>query len=75
MLEFFSGSTRMVNTRRGVNECLEIALGNQVSDCDLILIHASIGHSFQEMVDEAALTMILKSFRKNLVRIINSLIF
>lgn len=54
MLEFFSGSTRMVNTRRGVNECLEIALGNQVSDCDLILIHASIGHSFQEMVDEAA---------------------
>lgn len=54
MLEFFSGSTRMVNTRRGVAECMEIALGSNVSDCNLIILHASIGHDFGEMVDEAA---------------------
>jgi hypothetical protein len=55
MLEFFSGSTRMVNTRRGVSECLEIALGDNISDCDLIILHASIGHNFSDMVDEASI--------------------
>jgi hypothetical protein len=50
MLEFFSASTRMVNTKRGVAECLEVALGDNYSDCDLIILHASIGHNFQELV-------------------------
>jgi hypothetical protein len=54
MLEFYSGSTRMVNTRRGVSECLEIAIGDSYSDCDLIIIHASIGHNFSDLVDEAS---------------------
>ncbi len=44
----------MVNTRRGVSECLEIALGNSYSDCDLIILHASIGHNFSDLVDEAS---------------------
>lgn len=52
MLEFFSASTRMVNTRRGVAECLEVALGDQNTDCDLVILHASIGHNFQELIDE-----------------------
>jgi hypothetical protein len=50
MLEFFSASTRMVNTKRGVAECMEVALGDNYSDCDLIILHASIGHNFQELV-------------------------
>ena len=54
MLQFYSGSTRMVNTRRGVAECMEIAMGENGSSADLLIFHASIGHSFQEMVDEAA---------------------
>jgi hypothetical protein len=54
MLQFFSGSTRMVNTRRGVAECMEIALGEHFSSCDLLIFHASIGHSFEELIDEAA---------------------
>lgn len=54
MLEFFSGSTRMVNTRRGVAECMEIALGDDLSTCDLVILHASIGHEFGALVDEAS---------------------
>lgn len=52
MLEFYSANTRMVNTRRGVAECLEVALGEENTDCDLVILHASIGHNFQDLVDE-----------------------
>lgn len=53
MLEFFSASGRVVNTRRAVMECMEIALGNEYQDADLLILHASIGHDFQEMVNQA----------------------
>lgn len=53
MLSFFSASTRMVNTRRGITECMESALGKEMGDCDLVLIHASLGHSFEELVAQA----------------------
>jgi hypothetical protein len=32
---------------------MESALGNQVADCDLIILHASLGHSFQELIAQA----------------------
>lgn len=53
MLHFYSASGRIVNTRRAVMECMEIALGNDYKDADLIILHASIGHNFQEMVQQA----------------------
>ena len=53
MLKFNSASARIVNTKRAVNECLEIALGDQPENADLLIWHASIGHNFQEMIDEA----------------------
>ena len=53
MLEFFSASARIVNSRRAVMECMEIALGDDYSDVDLIVLHASIGHQFQELMDQA----------------------
>jgi len=53
MLSFHSSSARIVNTQRGVAELMEVALGDNVSDCDLLIFHASIGHNFQDMVDEA----------------------
>ena len=53
MLEFYSSSTRIVNTRRGVHECIESALGENNADCDLLIFHASIGHDFQVLVDTA----------------------
>lgn len=53
MLQFFSASARVVNTKRGVMECMESALGDNYSDCDLIILHASLGHNFNEMVMQA----------------------
>ena len=53
MLHFYSSSARIINTRRAVTECMEIALGESYADTDLIILHASIGHNFQEMVDQA----------------------
>jgi hypothetical protein len=52
MLKFFSASARVVNTRRAVMECMEIALGNDYHDSDLIILHASIGHDFKEMMSQ-----------------------
>ncbi len=49
MLKFFSASTRSVNARRGITECMESALGENVSDCNLVMIHASMGHNFAEL--------------------------
>jgi hypothetical protein len=52
MLEFFSASTRTVNARRGISECMESALGSDTATCDLVMIHASIGHNFSELTDQ-----------------------
>jgi hypothetical protein len=51
MLEFFSASTRMVNSRHAIQECLEAALGTD-KKCDLVMFHASIGHDYQALADE-----------------------
>jgi hypothetical protein len=53
MLKFFSSSARVVNTKRAVMECLEIAMNEEYKDADLLIFHASIGHDFQELVNEA----------------------
>ncbi|MEY4593822.1 MAG: hypothetical protein RIQ47_232 [Bacteroidota bacterium] len=53
MLSFHSASTRIVNSRRGISECMEVALGDNYSDVDLIIIHASIGHNFQDLIDQS----------------------
>lgn len=52
MLEFHSASTRMVNSRRALTECVEAALGENTS-CDLLMIHASMGHDYQALLDQA----------------------
>lgn len=51
MLQFFSASTRMVNSRNAIAECMESALGSDKS-CDLVMIHASIGHDYQALVNQ-----------------------
>jgi hypothetical protein len=54
MLQFFSASTNIVNSKRAITECLENALEGQVSlDCDLIIIYSAIGHNFKELLTEA----------------------
>ena len=51
MLQFFSASTRMVNSRNAITECMESALGADKA-CDLVMIHASIGHDYQALIDQ-----------------------
>ncbi|MEI8080724.1 MAG: FIST N-terminal domain-containing protein [Actinomycetes bacterium] len=53
MLEFHSASVRMVNSRRAMTECLEAALGEGDTDCDLVIVHASMGHDFAALAREA----------------------
>ncbi len=53
MLQFYSASARIVNTKRAVMECLESAMGNDYAQSNLIVLHASIGHNFHEMIDQA----------------------
>lgn len=53
MLNFYSASTRIVNTKRGVIECLEAACEGDYKDIDLLIFHASIGHDFSEILKES----------------------
>jgi hypothetical protein len=52
MLSFFSASTRMVSSRRALTECVEASLGSN-TDCDLLMIHASMGHDHRALLDQA----------------------
>jgi len=51
MLHFFSASTRMVNSRNAISECMESALGADKT-CDLVMVNASIGHDYQALIDQ-----------------------
>ena len=53
LLRFFSGSTGAVNTRRAVDECLENALGDEDTDCDLLIFYTTMGHAFREILSQA----------------------
>jgi hypothetical protein len=52
MLEFFSASVRIANPQRAVQDCIEVALGSERRDCDLVVINASIGHNLHDLVTE-----------------------
>ncbi len=53
LLRFYSGSTGAVNTRRAVDECLENALGDEDTDCDLLIFYTTMGHAFREILSQA----------------------
>jgi len=54
MLQFFSASTSIVNSRRAITECIEMALGGEPNlDCDLLIIYTGMGHNFQDLLNEA----------------------
>jgi hypothetical protein len=54
MLQFFSASTSIVNSKRAITECLENALEGQLNlNCDLIIIYSAMGHNFQDLLTEA----------------------
>jgi len=54
MLQFFSASTSIVNSKRAITECIEVALeGEPNLDCDLIILYTAMGHNFKELLSEA----------------------
>jgi hypothetical protein len=56
MLQFFSASTNIVNSKRAITECLENALNDEPDlNCDLIIIYSAMGHNFKDLLTEAHL--------------------
>jgi hypothetical protein len=54
MLQFFSASTNIVNSKRAITECIENALQGETDlNCDLIIIFSAIGHNFHDLLSEA----------------------
>ncbi|MCX6253926.1 MAG: FIST C-terminal domain-containing protein [Bacteroidia bacterium] len=54
MLQFFSASTNIVNSKRAITECIENALqGEPDLNCDLIIIYTQMGHNFKDLITEA----------------------
>ena len=53
MLKFKSSSARIINTRRCVNECIDVALGLDHQPADLLIFNASLGHDFNDILTES----------------------
>ena len=54
MLEFASAAIRSVNAERAIQEAVELAFGQQTSDCDLLLVNAAVGHDLVALSEAAA---------------------
>jgi hypothetical protein len=52
MLEFYSSSNGVVNSKRAVAECLENALGTDDLECDLVIFYTTMGHNFEDLLSE-----------------------
>ena len=54
MLQFFSASTSVVDSKRAIADCLESALmGEGTPDCDLLIFYTGMGHNFKDILSEA----------------------
>lgn len=54
MLQFYSASTSVVDSKKAIAECLENALaGEKTLKCDLLIIYTAMGHNFKELLSEA----------------------
>jgi len=54
MLQFYSSSNSVVNSKRAMAECIENALEGQNNlDCDLLIFYTTMGHDFKDLLSEA----------------------
>lgn len=54
MLQFFSASTSVVDSKRAMADCIESALaGEKNPDCDLLIFYTGMGHNFKDLLAEA----------------------
>jgi len=57
MLRFFSASSKNINSRKAIRECIEKALKKEPSlSCDLLIIYSSSGHNLTDLLSEARKT-------------------
>ncbi|MEO1171583.1 MAG: FIST N-terminal domain-containing protein [Myxococcota bacterium] len=52
MLEFFSGMSGSVNSKRAASECVDIAFAGEALEADLVVFHTTMGHVFEDIVGE-----------------------
>jgi len=52
MLSFSSANARLINSRHAIAECFQAALGDRSACVDLAIIHASMGHNFEDLIAE-----------------------
>ena len=56
MLEFSSGLSTAVNSKQAATECIELALGDAGETCDLLVVHLTVGHNFDQAIAAARAT-------------------
>ena len=50
LLRFYSANVRIANSKRAVDECLEIAFGEDIpQDCRIAVVNATLGHSLERL--------------------------
>lgn len=50
MLNFYSSSSKAVNTEKAVVECIENSIGKDFEKASLIIVHSASGHNFEQML-------------------------
>lgn len=54
MLEFYSASNSIVDSRLAIEEAIKQAfIGNDPEICDLLVFHVTMGHNFEPLLEEA----------------------
>lgn len=53
MLNFHSGVSASVNSTKAVKESLGAAVGEQADDVNLVILHSTMGHKFEQLVSTA----------------------
>lgn len=52
MLRFYSANVRIANSKRAVDECLDIAFGEQLpEDCLFVIMNATLGHRLDKLAE------------------------
>ena len=57
MLNFYSSSSKAVNTEKAVIECVENSIGKDFEKASLIIVRSASGHNFEQMLAKAPLPL------------------
>ena len=50
MLQFYSANTRIANSARAVDECIELAFADKIpSDLQIVIVNATVGHTLDKL--------------------------